>query len=60
MRAFTGEEALKIYHAGPEATIKILCELSTTIKHLKRRIKAIENRLAQNIHWQSVISEWRS
>ncbi|MDN3511821.1 MAG: DUF6444 domain-containing protein [Candidatus Jettenia sp.] len=54
MKALTSEEALKIYHAGPEAVVKALCELSVvvklsaTIEHLKHRIKELENQLAQN------------
>lgn len=55
MKALTPEEALEIYHAGPEAVVKTLCELSAavvelsaTIEHLKHRVKELENQLAQN------------
>ncbi|KAA0248313.1 MAG: IS66 family transposase, partial [Candidatus Jettenia sp.] len=55
MKALTPEEALEIYHAGPEAVVRALCELSAavvelsaTIEHLKHRVKELENQLAQN------------
>lgn len=55
MKAIIPEEALAIYHAGPEAVVKTICELSKTVCalsarviELEERIKALENRLATN------------
>ena len=48
MKALTKEEALKIYHSGPEAVVKILCELSASVERLEERVYELENRLAQN------------
>ncbi|MCF6157237.1 MAG: IS66 family transposase [wastewater metagenome] len=48
MKALTPEEALEIYHAGPEAVVKALCELSAAVERLERRVKELENQLAQN------------
>ena len=39
---------MEIYHRGPEAVVKMLCELSVHVERLERRIEALENRLAQN------------
>jgi len=55
MKAITPQEAIEIYHAGPEAVVKIICEFSNQVVSLKRqvkileaRIKELEERLAQN------------
>ena len=55
MKALTREEALSIYHRGPEAVVKILCEFSQRIvaleeenKKFRERLEALENRFAQN------------
>jgi transposase len=38
----TPEEALAIYHAGPETVVKVLCELSYTVDLLQERVKELE------------------
>ena len=55
MKVLTREEALAIYHRGPEAVVKIICELSQRVvileeenKRFKERLEALENRLALN------------
>lgn len=48
MKALTPQEALKIYQSGPEAVIKILCELSAAVERLEHRVRELENQLAQN------------
>ncbi|TLD40132.1 MAG: Transposase [Candidatus Jettenia ecosi] len=48
MKALTPEEAREIYHAGPEAVVKALCELSAAVERLELRIKELESQLAQN------------
>lgn len=37
MKALTPEEAL-IYHAGPEAVVKALCELSAAVEELSTTV----------------------
>ena len=54
----TSQEALEIYKAGPEAVVKIICQLSEFVvkidelkeenEQLKARVQELENRLAQN------------
>lgn len=48
MNALTEQEALEIYHSGPEAVVKILCAFSKRIVDLEQRVQELENRLAQN------------
>lgn len=48
MKAITPEEALAIYHAGPEAVVKTICELSAKLVELEERLKALEDRIAKN------------
>jgi transposase len=55
MKEITPEEARAIYDAGPEAVVKIICELSKTVvklngrvRILEARIKELEDRLAKN------------
>jgi transposase len=55
MKALTREEALAIYHAGPEAVVKALCEFSRVIAELQRenqalkvRVSELEQKLAKN------------
>src|SRR3989338_4508903 len=62
MKVITPEEALAIYHEGPEAVVKTICELSAKVcelnavvvvleKRLKaseERLKALEDRVAKN------------
>jgi transposase len=38
----TPEEALAIYHSGPEAVVKVLCESSYTFDRLQERVKELE------------------
>lgn len=42
------EEALAIYHAGPEAVVKALCEMDKRIVELQVRVKTLEEQLARN------------
>lgn len=44
----TPEEALSIYHAGPDVVVKVLCELHAEIISLQKRVKALEEQIAQN------------
>ena len=44
----TREEALSIYHAGPDATVERLCELSRQTDLLRQRAKELEDQLAKN------------
>ena len=58
MEEITPEQALAIYQNGPEAVVKVICELSRgviiveklekQIEILEARIKELENQLAQN------------
>ena len=48
MKALTREEALAIYHAGPEAVVKALCELSAAVERLEQRVSELEQKLAKN------------
>jgi hypothetical protein len=40
------DEALAIYHAGPEVVVKTLCELSDTLDFLKNKIEQLESKIA--------------
>lgn len=48
MKALRPEEALAIYQAGPEAAVKMLCELSVAVERLKRRVSELEQQLAKD------------
>ena len=51
----TPEEALRIYHAGPEVVVKVLCELSTQVEllqkqvaELQKEVQRLKDQLAKN------------
>jgi len=51
----TPEEALAIYHAGPEVVVKVLCELSAQVEllqkqvaELQREVQRLKDQLAKN------------
>src|SRR3990167_9179372 len=48
MKVISPEEALAIYHAGPEAVVKTICELSAKLVELEERLKALEDQIAKN------------
>ena len=57
MNVISPEEALAIYHAGPEAVVKTICELSAkvcalsqTVAELEKRLKKLEDQVAKNSH----------
>ena len=41
------DEALAVYHAGPEVVVKTLCAINDTIALLKNKIGALENKIAK-------------
>lgn len=43
----TPEQALAIYHAGPEAVVKVICELSRQVDLLQQRVDELERKVAQ-------------
>ena len=43
----TPEQALAIYHAGPEAVVKVICELSRQVDLLQKRVEALECKVAE-------------
>ena len=43
----TPEQALAIYHAGPEAVVKVICELSRQVDLLQKRVDELERKVAQ-------------
>jgi len=43
----TPEQALAIYHAGPDAVVKNICELSRRGDLRQKRVEALENKVAQ-------------
>jgi len=43
----TPEQALAIYHAGPEAVVKVICELSRQVDLLQRQVKYLESKVAE-------------
>ena len=45
MKVITREEALAIYHAGPEAVVKVICELSAQVVKLTEKISMLEERV---------------
>ena len=45
--SMTREEALAIYHAGPEAVVKALCELSAAVELLQKRVETLEKQIAK-------------
>jgi transposase len=51
----THEEALAIYHAGPEVVVKVLCELSSQVNllqqqvaELQKEVQRLKDQLAKN------------
>jgi len=40
------DDALAIYHAGPEVVVKTLCGFCDTIGSLENRINILENKIA--------------
>jgi transposase len=38
----TPEEALAIYHAGPQAVVKVLCELSAQVELLQQQVAELQ------------------
>jgi len=46
----TRDEAVAIYHAGPEAVVKVLLYFDAEIKALRNRVKILEERLAKDSH----------
>lgn len=51
----TPEEALSIYHAGPEVVVKVLCELSAQVEllqkqvaELQKEVQRLKDQLAKN------------
>lgn len=51
----TSEEALAIYHAGPDIVVKVLCELSSQVKllqkevnNLQEEVRKLKDQLAKN------------
>ncbi len=43
----TPEQALAIYHAEPDAVVKIICELSAQVDLLQKRVETLEHKVAQ-------------
>ncbi len=43
----TPEQALAIYHAGPEAVGKVICDLSRQVDLLQQRVEALERQVAR-------------
>jgi transposase len=43
----TPEQALAIYHAGPEAVVKVICELSRQVDLLQKRVEELERKVSQ-------------
>jgi len=41
------EEALKVYHAGQEAVVRVLCEMSDKIESLQKRVNELEKIVAR-------------
>ena len=38
----TREQALAMYHAGPDAVVKIICELSAQVDRLQKNVATLE------------------
>ena len=45
MKVITREEALAIYYAGPEAVVKVICELSAQVVRLTEKVSMLEERI---------------
>ena len=43
----TPEQALAIYHAGPETAVKVICGLSRRVGLLRKRAGELERKVAQ-------------
>jgi len=44
----TPEEALTIYHAGPDVVVKVLCQLSSQVAELQKEVQKLKDQLAKN------------
>ena len=44
----TPEEALSIYHAGPDVVVKVLCQLSSQVAELQKEVQKLKDQLAKN------------
>ena len=43
----TPEQALAMYHAGPDAVVKTICELSAQVDRLQKNVATLERKVAQ-------------
>lgn len=43
----TPEQALAIYHAGPEAAVKVIRDLSPRVERQQKRVEELERKVAQ-------------
>src|ERR1039458_3076087 len=46
----TREEAEAIYHAGPEAVVRVLLEMDVRLDASQQRVRQLEERLAKDSH----------
>jgi len=53
----TPEQALAIYHAGPEAVVKVICEQSRQVDLLQRQVKDLESKVAELEHKMAQLSK---
>jgi transposase len=44
----TSEEALRIYHAGPDGVVNVLCQLSSQVAELQKEVQRLKDQLAKN------------
>ena len=44
----TGEEALAIYHSGPETVVRVLLEMDARLNVSEKRVQHLEERLAKD------------
>ena len=44
----TPEEALSIYHVGPDAVVNVLCQLSSQVAELQKEVQRLKDQLAKN------------
>lgn len=43
----TSEQALAIYHAGPEAVVKVICDLSRQVDLQQQQIEALKREVTE-------------